>query len=282
MSTYAIGDVQGCFESLAALLARVDYRSGRDRVWLVGDLVNRGPASLQVLRWARREPGLVAVLGNHDLHLLALAARALAPRRTDTLAEVLSAPDRDDLIAWLRRRPLLYRQGRWVLVHAGVPPCWDLAEAERSARFAEHGLSGEGWRARIASWRWPPRPGWGKRFSAGMEEEERFALVLNGLTCMRCCVAGGDLALEFSGPPSRAPAGLTPWYELRRPEAARSGEDAPGTIVFGHWAALGLMQRPGYAGIDTGCVWGGALTALRLDDGQIFHQPALELRVPPA
>jgi bis(5'-nucleosyl)-tetraphosphatase (symmetrical) len=267
MATYAIGDIQGCFDTLQALLARVGYRRGRDELRLLGDLVNRGPRSLDVLRWAADEPGLRCVLGNHDLHLLARSAGASARRQSDTLSAVLAAPDRQRLIDWLRRQPLIVREGDWVLVHAGVVPLWDLSEAEERAREAERVLRGANWGAAVTAWRVGAGPDWGKVWCDAIDDAERFAFTLNALTRLRMCWPDGQMDLKFSGPPSRAPQPLRPWFDLsRKPERA--------TIVFGHWAALGLFRRPGFVGLDSGCVWGRELTAMRLEDRELFHETA--------
>ncbi len=267
MSIYAIGDVHGCFETLQALLARIGYAPGTDRLWMVGDLVNRGPRSLDVLRWASgMGDGLVAVLGNHDLYLLARAAGVVERKRRDTLDAVLAAPDRDDLLAWLRQRPLLHREDGHVLVHAGLFPAWTAARAEELAGEAATRLRGRGGdrllrqalAKRVERW----------RESAGAGARARIALA--GLARMRALAADGSLCADFSGALDEMPAGCKPWFEVA--ERRSAGE----RIVFGHWAALGLHMVPGIAAIDTGCVWGQRLTALRLDDGAVFHEPARE------
>lgn len=257
MPTYAIGDVQGCYLTLRRLLTRVGFDPGRDRLWFAGDLVNRGPRSLETLRWAAaHEQALVSVLGNHDLHLLGAAAGLRRPRPQDTLAQVLSAPDADALLGWLRQRPLLHREREWVLVHAGLHPAWTLADAERLARAIERELRGEGWRDLLAA-----------LYGGGAGELER---ALRAFTLMRVVRADGALDLEFNGPPAERPAGTSPWFELpsRRPPGAR--------VVFGHWAALGLYVSPSAVGLDTGCVWGRTLTAFRLEDGAITQEPRVD------
>jgi bis(5'-nucleosyl)-tetraphosphatase (symmetrical) len=263
---YAIGDVQGCMESLRALLERIDYQRGRDSLWLTGDLVNRGPRSLEVLRWARAQGASVdVVLGNHDLHLLARAV-GVAPRRArDTIEDVLSAPDRDDLIEWLRHRPLLVRDGELLMVHAGLLPGWTPDQAEQLARDLEAELRGPRWTALLASWRGAPGS-----WSHDLEPGQRRALALSAMATVRAVNAAGAMRRDFNGSPAEAPPGCVPWFDhpARRSRGAR--------VVFGHWAALGLLLRDDVAALDTGCVWGGKLTALRLDDGAVFQQPALE------
>lgn len=270
MATYAIGDVHGCFLTLRRLLQRISYDPGRDRLWLVGDLVNRGPRSLEVLRWAVEQgERLTVVLGNHDLHLLARAAGLARARRRDTLEEVLAAPDRDDLLAWLRGRPLLHREDGFLLVHAGLLPAWTVADAERLAREVEAALRANRAGRLLASLRVePPRP-WRASLAAGA----RRRLALAVFTRLRTLRPGGRLCDDFSGPPDEAPDGCLPWFDF--PDRQTAGE----TVIFGHWAALGLLRRDGLAGLvglDTGCVWGRELTALRLEDGKLFQEPSSE------
>ncbi len=266
MPHYAIGDVQGCMESLRALLERIDHDPARDRLWMTGDLVNRGPRSLEVLRWARAQgDSLVTVLGNHDLHLLARAA-GVAPRRPrDTLDAVLAAPDRDELVEWLRRRPLLVREGDLVLVHAGLLPAWSVSDAESIARDLEGELAGPRWVALLADWRGAPAA-WRRDLSP----TARRALALTALATIRAVNGEGALRRDFNGAPDDMPAGCVAWFD----HPARRSRDA--RVVFGHWAALGLLLRDDVAALDSGCVWGRQLTALRLDDGAVFQQPALE------
>jgi len=263
---YAIGDIQGCMESLRALLERIDYEPGRDRLWLTGDLVNRGPRSLEVLRWARDQgESAVVALGNHDLHLLARAAGVADRRRRDTIEDVLAAPDREDLVEWLRRRPLMAREGRVVMVHAGLMPAWSLEQAEDLAREAEEELRGQRWAALLAEWRGAPSA-WRGDLAPG----PRRSLALSAMATLRTVTRDGAMRRDFNGSPDEAPPGCVPWFD--HPERRWRGA----RVVFGHWAALGLLLRDDVAALDTGCVWGGKLTALRLDDGAVFQQPALE------
>jgi bis(5'-nucleosyl)-tetraphosphatase (symmetrical) len=267
MATFAIGDVHGCFATLRALLARIDFSPGRDRLWMVGDLVNRGPRSLDVLRWAA-EMGdrLTVVLGNHDLHLLARAAGIAERKRRDTMDDVLDAPDRDELLAWLRNRPLLHREGDRVLVHAGLFPPWTIARAERLARATETRLRGPGGDRLLRS-ALEKRP---DRWREGLGAGARARITLAGMARLRAVTAAGEMCADFSGPPAELPAGCLPWFAV---PGRRSVE---AQVIFGHWAALGLRLAPGIAGIDTGCVWGQSLTALRLDDGTVFQEPNRE------
>jgi bis(5'-nucleosyl)-tetraphosphatase (symmetrical) len=267
MATYAIGDVHGCFETLQRLLRRIGYDPGRDRLWFVGDLINRGPGSLAMLRWAaERGERIVAVLGNHDLHLLARAAGVSEAKRRDNLADVLEAPDRDDLLAWLRGRPLIHREGEILLVHAGLFPDWTPAEAERLAREVEERLRGEKGTKLLAT----VDQKTSERWKEGLAGFERARVALAGFARLRTLEADGRMCAEFSGPPALAPKGCRPWYALPGRKSAGA------TVVFGHWAALGLKVGDGVACLDTGCAWGRELTALRLDDWRIFQEPAGE------
>jgi bis(5'-nucleosyl)-tetraphosphatase (symmetrical) len=268
MATYAIGDVHGCYATLQRLLERLGYDRRRDRLWLVGDLVNRGPRSLAVLRWAAGlDPGRsVVVLGNHDLHLLARAEGLAAARRRDTLDEVLAARDRDDLLAWLRGRPLLHREGEWTMVHAGLLPEWTVAAAAELAGETEEQLQGKAGSRLLATYRDGP-PG---RFRETLSPAARRRLALAALTRLRTVNGRGRMTTDFSGPPAEAPDGHVPWFAVPGRKSRRT------RILFGHWAALGLHLDDGVAGLDTGCVWGRTLTALRLDDGRVFQEPVAD------
>jgi bis(5'-nucleosyl)-tetraphosphatase (symmetrical) len=259
MSIYAIGDVQGCAASLHRLLDELPLDLSRDRLWFVGDLVNRGRASLQVLRTVRAlGAAATAVLGNHDLHLLARAAGVAEARRRDTVEDVLSAPDREELIPWLRSRPLLHREERFVLVHAGIPPRWTVEEAESRARAAEAVLRGPASARFLAAYsRRAAEPP--DRDEAGIRAADAYSL-----TNLRAVDADGAPVHGFKGPPSEAPEGCVPWF---RAPARRS---AGATVVFGHWAALGLLVEPRILALDSGCVWGGRLTAVRLADRRVY------------
>jgi bis(5'-nucleosyl)-tetraphosphatase (symmetrical) len=258
MALYAIGDIQGCNAAFDALLRAVGFRPSRDKLWLVGDLVNRGPDSLGVLRKVMSlGRSAVAVLGNHDLHLLATVAgrRELSP--ADTFHEVLAAPDAGRIIDWLRHRPLLHydaRAGR-VLVHAGIPPGWTLSQARTQAREVERLLRGRRWRSALRSMYGNEPAAWSEK----LDRASKRRYTINALTRMRYCDRRGRLNLGESGPPGTQPKGLVPWFDA--PKRKTAGLH----IVFGHWAALGLYQREDVTALDSGCVWGGSLTAVRLD-----------------
>jgi len=270
MATYVIGDVHGCSETLEELLARIPFRAGEDRLWLVGDLVNRGPDSLGVLRWARAAAAemverFVAVLGNHEVHLLARAAGVAEPRPQDTLDELLAAPDREALVAWVRGLPLLHRDGDTLLVHGGLLPSWTPDQAEALAREVEALLrSADGDRLLAC---YAARDGRFDDHCRGGDPAARAGCALAVLTLLRVVRPDGRPRCDFTGRPEEAPPGDLPWFAVpgRRSEGAR--------VVFGHWATLGLHVEPPVHGVDSGCVWGGALTALRLDDGALFQAP---------
>jgi bis(5'-nucleosyl)-tetraphosphatase (symmetrical) len=258
MRLFAIGDIQGCAAAFDALLRKIAFRPSRDRLWLVGDLVNRGPDSLGVLR---RVMGLgrsvTCVLGNHDLHLLATVAgrRELSP--ADTFHDVLEAPDLQAIVDWLRHRPLLHhdRAAKRLLVHAGVPPGWTVAQARTAAREVELQLRGRNWRHSLREMYGGEPSAW----SPKLKGADRRRYTINALTRMRYCDRRGRLDLSYSGAPGTQPKGLRPWFDA-------PGRRAAGThIVFGHWAALGLLRRDDVTALDTGCVWGNRLTAVRLD-----------------
>ncbi|HEX4964950.1 MAG TPA: symmetrical bis(5'-nucleosyl)-tetraphosphatase [Thermoanaerobaculia bacterium] len=268
MATYAIGDVHGCFETLEGLLRRIAFDPRQDRLWLVGDLVNRGPRSLEVLRWAvEQEDRIVAVLGNHDLHLLGRAAGVAGVKKRDTLEGVLAAPDRDDLLRWLRSRPLMHRDGDVLMVHAGLFPAWSPRQVDRLAREVEARLQGEGAVKLLAS----IEERTAERWKEGLAGSERARAALAGFARLRTLDPTGRMCAGFSGPPEAAPRGCRPWF------AVRGRRSAGLTVVFGHWAALGLKMGDGIASLDTGCAWGRHLTALRLDDWRIFQEPAAEI-----
>jgi bis(5'-nucleosyl)-tetraphosphatase (symmetrical) len=263
-ATYAIGDIQGCFEPLGRLLERIRF-GPHDRAWLVGDLVNRGPRSLDVLRWAK---GLgqraTVVLGNHDLRLLACAVGARRPRKRDTFQGVLRAADAEELIDWLSHRPLLHREGKRVMVHAGLHPAWTLDEATALAEELARALRKKPGATLHTLESVQPSPEW----KESLRGDERLATIAAVLTRARTCTVDGRMCFDYDGPPHRAPANCRPWFAIpwrRTREAA---------IVFGHWAALGFHRSPGVLALDSGCARGQALTAVRLDDGQVFQEPA--------
>jgi bis(5'-nucleosyl)-tetraphosphatase (symmetrical) len=259
MAVYAIGDIQGCYDELLELLATLRFERQRDRLWFVGDLVNRGPKSLETLRFVRGlGPAAVTVLGNHDLHLLA-AAHGIRPDNIDddTLEPILAASDRDELIDWLRRLPLLHYDAElgYLMVHAGLPPQWDLALAQRCAGEIEAVLRGDRLESFLARM-YGNKP---KQWSGELDGWDRLRFIVNCFTRMRFCDRNGRLELKSSGPPGSQPEGYYPWYEV----PGRASRDM--NIIFGHWSTLRAPDIPGVYAIDSGCLWGGQLTALRID-----------------
>ncbi|MBL8486674.1 MAG: symmetrical bis(5'-nucleosyl)-tetraphosphatase [Rhodocyclaceae bacterium] len=264
MATYAIGDLQGCFEPLLRLLDYISFDRGRDRLWFVGDLVNRGPRSLEVLRFARDlGDAAVVVLGNHDLHLVMQSEGHGRANREDTLGQVLAAPDRDALLDWLRRRPLFHVEGGFALVHAGLLPAWSIERAAALAREVEAALAGPGYRNFLAHM-WGSQPA---AWDEGLAGWDRLRVVVNAMTRMRFCRADGSMDFGTKGPPENAPPGTYPWF------AAPDRVARHHTIVCGHWSALGFRSEPGLLALDSGCLWGGSLTAVRLEDRQVFSLP---------
>ncbi len=261
VETWVIGDVHGCFGTLERLVARLPGQDRR-RLLMVGDLVNRGPSSLAVLRWAVRQPELVAVLGNHDLHLLARAAGVVEALPGDTLNEVLGAPDRDELLAWLCQQPLLHREGDTVVVHAGVCPSWGPDRAMGLAEATARELEGETG-VRLLE-RFVRNQGNGWRCDECGDPTGAALAILSGIRTVR---PGGGPCRGHTGPPEEAPDGCRPWFSLL------SSSWRGLTVVFGHWAALGFRRFEGVVALDSGCVYGGRLTAVRLEDGVVLQQP---------
>ncbi len=259
MALYAIGDVQGCNEELGALLDTLRFSADRDRLWFVGDLVNRGPDSLGVLRRIRSLGDAATVaLGNHDLHLLAVAFGSAQTRRDDTLSGILAAPDRQALLEWLATRPLLHEdpQLNACLLHAGLAPQWDMRLAAQCAREFEDALRRDP--ERLFDRLYGDQP---DLWDDALDGEARLRFIANCFTRLRYVDMQGRLMLRAKGSPQKPQsASLVPWFEAR--EARWRGP----RVVFGHWSTLGFFDRAGVTGLDTGCVWGGSLTALRLDE----------------
>ena len=256
MALYLIGDLQGCDQPLQRLLREVDFSASRDTLYILGDLVNRGPDSLAVLR---RLMGYGAsaqcLLGNHDLHLLAVAEGVRRAHRSDTLDAILTAPDRAELLHWVRTRPLALQAHGWLMVHAGVLPQWSTAETLALAgEFSAMLASSEG-----SDWLRHMYGNQPDRWSPELSGHDRWRLVVNALTRLRFCSADGQMEFGAKDGAGAAPTGYLPWFEV----PGRRSADTP--IAFGHWSTLGLLQRPNLLALDTGCVWGGCLSAARLE-----------------
>ncbi len=265
MSHYAIGDIQGCHAEFCQLLDLIDFSATRDRLWLVGDLINRGPASLATLREVKAlGDAAVTVLGNHDFHLLMVAAGHTTSRDDDTLAPILAAPDRDELLAWLVRRPLMVCEDNLLLVHAGLLPAWTPAMAMALAREVEAMITGpdaDAFFARLYS----DEP---SRWRDDLEGFDRLRAIVNVCTRLRFCTADGTMEFREKRGPAVAPEGFRAWFEH---EARRS---AAMTIICGHWSTLELRLAPNLLMLDSGCLWGGTLTAVRLEDRRMYQVPS--------
>ncbi len=269
MPTYAIGDIQGCYQTLVKLLNKVEFNPKKDQLWLCGDLVNRGPDSLETLTflYGIRE-SVRCVLGNHDLHFLAVESGAHLPRPKDTFNEIFQSSKREKLVKWLRQQPLFIRDKslNFAMGHAGLPPHWSVKQAERYAAevstfirsksalefyFAMYGNKPNRWREKLS----------------GLD---RLRYITNALTRMRYCYPDGRLELTSKNSPGKQSKGLLPWFEIERRPSKYN-------IIFGHWASLqGKCDKPGLFALDTGCVWGGRLTALRLEDKKRFSVKSQE------
>jgi len=266
MTLYAVGDLQGCLAPLQCLLERVNFNPQTDKLWLTGDLVNRGPKSLETLRFLYSiRDSIQTVLGNHDLHLLAVAHNRRNLKRSDTLDEILHAPDRDELLFWLRQQKLLHHDEvrQLTLVHAGIPPQWSLKKALKRAAEVESVLRDDQLFPLYLDDLYGNEPRqWNKKLSG----TARLRLITNYFTRMRFCSAEGRLELATKESADNAPTGYAPWFS--HPERKMRGQ----TILFGHWAALaGRCTEPNVHALDTGCVWGGAMTMLNCDSGERFN-----------
>jgi bis(5'-nucleosyl)-tetraphosphatase (symmetrical) len=259
--TIAFGDLQGCHRPLRRLLDEIRAPAG-EPFWFCGDLVNRGPDSLAALRAVKAlGTRAITVLGNHDLHLLAAAAGVRRPHRGDTLQEILDAPDRRELIDWLRARPLAHLQGDYLLIHGGLVPQWDALATVALAREVEAVLRGPDWGDFMSVMYGNDPACWDD--SLGGDDRLRF--IVNVLTRMRYLQDDGRIDLVTSDAPDRAKRGRRPWFDVPRRRSAGK------TVVFGHWSTLGLVDRPNLVALDTGCVWGGCLSAMRLETRQLFQ-----------
>jgi bis(5'-nucleosyl)-tetraphosphatase (symmetrical) len=262
MATYAVGDIHGCFRTFQCLLKRVQFDPAHDRLWLTGDLINGGPASLETLRWVVEHDHLVdTVLGNHELHMLAVADGVREIRKKDTFNDVLEAPDRDALLGWLHQQPLVQRHDDYLMVHAALLPTWSADDAESLSKEIEQMLQGEA-PGEFFEHMYGNKP---NRWRGELEGSERLRVIINAMTRLRVLRPKGAMAFDFSGPLEELPHNRTPWF--------RADEPAWGDhrVIFGHWSALGVHKVGRVACLDSGCVWGGKLTAMRLEDEAIFQ-----------
>lgn len=263
MSTYAIGDIQGCHDSFLRLLETCAFDPTQDRLWLVGDLVNRGPRSLETLRFVKAlGAAAVTVLGNHDLYLLMIAEGVEKRRgKDDTLGDILAAPDRDELLDWLRGQPLCHVEGGYCLVHAGLLPQWTAEKARSLAAEVEAMLRGPHYHDTLAHM-WGSEPA---QWSDELADWDRMRVIVNAMTRMRFCSPDGAMEFQTKGEVADAPPGFLPWFEVPGRASANS------VLVTGHWSALGLRVEPKLLALDSGCLWGRHLTAVRLEDRQVFQ-----------
>ena len=265
MSHYVVGDIQGCYAEFRQLLDTIAFDATRDRLWLVGDLVNRGADSLSVLRTVMSlGDAATTVLGNHDLHLLIVAAGHRPAHAADTLGPILEAPDRAELLDWLRHRPLVVCESELLLVHAGLLPSWTPAAAVMLSQEVEAVLGSERWDDFLRAL-YGDEPA---RWDDALTGYDRLRVIVNACTRLRYCAADDTMTLAEKRGPAYAPAGFAPWFAHRE---RKSGDV---TVFCGHWSSLGLMLAPNVAMLDSGCVWGGTLTAVRVDDRRIFQIPS--------
>jgi bis(5'-nucleosyl)-tetraphosphatase (symmetrical) len=261
MPTYAIGDLQGCLVPLLRLLDKLNFDPASDRLLFAGDLVNRGPDSLEVLRLLRNlGDTAICVLGNHDLHLLALSEGFGRMRKGDTLDAVLAAPDRDALLLWLRRQRLAWREGNYLMVHAGVLPSWTVDDTMQRAAEAEAALQGPNYRDFFERMYGNAPIAW----DDGLQGIERLRVIVNAFTRLRYCSPEGEMEFNHKGAPGTQPSGWLPWF------AVPGRRNAGATFIIGHWSTLGLVNREDLIALDTGCLWGGGLTAVRLEDRRVY------------
>jgi len=255
MATYAIGDILGCFDELLRLLDTISFNENEDQLWFAGDLVNRGPKSLETLRFVKAlGSSAVTVLGNHDMHLLAASCTEKIAAKKDALSQVLEAPDRDELIHWLRHQPLFHYNDDFCLVHAGLPPQWDFKKTQKMALLAEQTLRSSDYQIFLKQM-YGNKP---NIWSSSLKGMSRIRFIINCFTRMRYCDASGRLDFANSGPLGSQPKNLLPWFEVP------NRKNADMRVIFGHWSTLGYYEGSNCFAIDTGCLWGGQLTALKL------------------
>jgi bis(5'-nucleosyl)-tetraphosphatase (symmetrical) len=272
MATYAIGDIQGCYHAFQALLKKIQFDAKHDTLWLVGDIINRGSGSLEVLRWCyAHQDSLHMVLGNHDLHALAVKHLIKKAHKYDTLQGSIDAVDSDVLFDWLRHRPLMYAQtiagNDYAMVHAGLFPQWTFQDALKLANEVEATLQSESYQE-FLTYMYGNQP---SHWHEELKGFDRLRVITNAMTRMRVCTALGEMEFEFKGELNDIPQGFMPWFDVPN----RLSEDT--TIICGHWSALGLRQRNNVHALDTGCLWGGKLTALCLEN-QVITQVNSDLR----
>jgi bis(5'-nucleosyl)-tetraphosphatase (symmetrical) len=264
MATYVFGDIQGCFDELMRLLEIVDYDESTDHLWFVGDLINRGSKNLETLNFIMSQERVVTVLGNHDLHFIAIACGCHSPTRKDTVSDLLQSPRLSEIVNWLRRQPLIHYhdESGIILVHAGIPPMWDIHASLDRASEVENVLQSEDHPTFLRAMYGNVPDQWHDELSGS----DRLRVITNYFTRIRFCTSTGRLELTHKG--RESPPGFSPWFEFPRPGQKKT------RILFGHWAALeGVTNCESAIALDTGCVWGRSLTAFRIDDNQFFSTP---------
>ncbi|NUE66793.1 symmetrical bis(5'-nucleosyl)-tetraphosphatase [Snodgrassella sp. ESL0253] len=264
MAQYVIGDIQGCLAEFQSLLTKLDFNPGTDTLWLTGDLVNRGPQSLATLRLVKQHDGCMqTILGNHDLHLLALHYGYGKLKRADTISDILNAPDRKELIDWLRQQPLYRQQADYVLVHAGIWPEWTCTQAQLLAQEVETVLQNTP--QQFFAHMYGNKP---DQWNNSLSGDERLRFITNSFTRMRALTDNGAMDFDYKGTLNDMPAHHLPWFE------APNRQNTDKTILFGHWSALGLYETNNVVCVDTGALWGGSLTAFNLDDRSVVQTPS--------
>jgi bis(5'-nucleosyl)-tetraphosphatase (symmetrical) len=262
VATYAIGDIQGCYHAFQALLARISFNQDKDQLWLVGDLINRGSGTLEVLRWCyAHQNSLRIVLGNHDLHALVVAEGIVSAHKGDTLDSLMVAEDLDVLLTWLRHQPLIYQEGDYLMVHAGLLPQWTAEEALTYAAEVESVLRGKDYLHFLTHMYGNLPTSWNQDLTG----VDRLRVITNAATRLRICTLEGEMEFKFKGELQDIPNGYMPWFDVPN----RASKDIQ--VIFGHWSALGLQQRRNVFALDTGCLWGGRLTAMDLNTKAIVQ-----------
>ncbi len=271
MASYAIGDIQGCYHAFQALLERIDFDEKVDQLWLVGDLVNRGSGSLEVLRWCHEhQASLKVVLGNHDLHALVVAEGIVNAHKGDTLDALLAADDSKVLLHWLRHQHLMYREADYFMVHAGLLPQWSIDQALAYAAEVEQVLRSDDYMNFLRHMYGNMPDHW----HDGLSGMDRLRVITNAATRLRICAADGRMEFKFKGELQDIPAGYMPWFDV----PTRATKDTQ--VIFGHWSALGLQHRENIYALDTGCLWGGKLTAMNIESKAIVQVDSSPLDKP--
>ncbi len=264
MATYVIGDVQGCFDPLCRLLDLFEFNPANDSLWFAGDLVNRGPQSLQTLRFIKNlGASATCILGNHDLHLLVVAAGFSKIKKGDTIGEILDAPDREELLEWLRQQKLFHRKNEFAMVHAGLLPQWDVSQAQALSDEVALVLQSDDYKEflRVLYGNEP------RHWDNALTGFDRLRVIVNAMTRLRLCSLNGEMEFQYklAPHPLQMPIDFLPWFDIPHRASLSS------TIIFGHWASLGFLQKDNVICLDSGCVWGRKLSALRLEDRRIFQ-----------